>query len=53
MYVQYNMYCTNIDTNRYSKEKDIEICAVKLHFSSHTVVIISVYRSPAEIFILS
>jgi hypothetical protein len=33
--------------NRYSKEKDIEICAVKLHFSSHTVVIVSVYGSPA------
>jgi hypothetical protein len=36
--------------NRYSKEKDIEICAVKLHFSSHTVVIVSVYRSPAGSF---
>jgi hypothetical protein len=33
--------------NRYSKEKDIEICAVKLHFSSHTVAIVSVFRSPA------
>jgi hypothetical protein len=33
--------------NRYSKEKHIEICAVKLHFSSHTVVIVSVSISPA------
>jgi hypothetical protein len=32
--------------NRYSKEKDVEICAVKLHFSSQAVVIVSVYRSP-------
>ena len=31
----------------YAKEQDIEICAVKLHISSRTVVIITVYRSPA------
>jgi len=27
-------------------KKDIEICAVKLHISSRTTVIITVYRSP-------
>ena len=30
----------------YAKEQDIEICAVKLRISSHTIVIITVYRSP-------
>jgi hypothetical protein len=32
---------------RYSKEKDIEICAVKLHILSCTIIIITVCRSPA------
>jgi hypothetical protein len=29
-------------------EKDIEICAVKLHILSHTINIITVYRSPTN-----
>ena len=40
------MHCTDINMDRYSNEKDIEICAVKLHILSHTIIIISVYRSP-------
>jgi hypothetical protein len=32
--------------DRYSNEKDIEICAVKLHISLHTIIIVTVYRSP-------
>jgi len=31
---------------RYSNEKYIEICAVKLHILSCTIIIITVYRSP-------
>ena len=31
--------------DRYSNEKDIEICAVKLHISC-TIIIVTVYRSP-------
>jgi hypothetical protein len=30
----------------YSSKKDIEICAVKLHILSCTVIIITLYRSP-------
>jgi len=33
---------------RYSTEKDTEICAVKLHILSCTIVIITVYRSPSD-----
>ena len=33
--------------DRYSNEKDIEICAVKLHISFRTIIIVTVYRSPA------
>jgi hypothetical protein len=32
--------------DRYSIEKDIEICAVKLYMSSCTIIIVTVYRSP-------
>jgi len=31
--------------DRYCNEKDIEICAVTQHILSHTIVIITVYRS--------
>jgi hypothetical protein len=40
------MHCTNINMDRYSNEKAIEICAVKLHILSRTIIIITVYRSP-------
>jgi len=40
------MHCANINMDRYSIEKDIEICAVKLHILSRTIIIITVYRSP-------
>jgi exonuclease III len=43
--IQDNIHYTNINMNRFSNE-DIEICAVKLHILSHTIVIIMVYRSP-------
>jgi len=46
MFIQDNIHYTNINMDRYSNEKDIEICAVKLHILSHTIVIITVYRSP-------
>jgi len=32
--------------DKYSNEKDIEICAVKLHISLRTIIIATVYRSP-------
>ena len=32
--------------DKFSNEKNIGICAMKLHISSHTIVTITVYRSP-------
>jgi len=32
--------------DRYSNKKDIEICAVKIHILSRTIIIITDYRSP-------
>ena len=46
IFIQDNIHCTNINMDKYFNEKDIEICALKLHISSHTIVIITVYRSP-------
>jgi len=46
IFIQDNIHYTNINMDRYSNEKDIEICAVKLHILSCTIVIITVYRSP-------
>jgi exonuclease III len=46
IFIQDNMHCTNINMDRYSNENDMEICAVKLHILSHTIIIITVYRSP-------
>jgi len=39
------VYTTNVNMDRYSSEKDIEICAVKLHILSCTNIKITVYRS--------
>ena len=46
IFIQDNIQYANINMDRHSNEKDIEICAVKIHISSRTIVIISVYRSP-------
>jgi len=46
IYILDNINYTTINMDRYSTEKDIEICAVKLHISSYTIIIITVYRSP-------
>jgi len=46
IFIEDNIHYTNINMDRYSIEKDIEICAVKLHILSCTNVIITVYRSP-------
>jgi hypothetical protein len=47
IFIQDTIHYTNINMDRYSNEKDIEICAVKLHILSHTIIIITVCRSPA------
>ena len=47
MYIHNNLNSTNIDLSKYCKEKDIEICAVKLNLNASAVCIITVYRSPS------
>jgi hypothetical protein len=46
MYIHNSLKFTTTDLCKYSKEKDIEICGVKLNVSASVVHIITVYRSP-------
>ena len=38
--------CTNINLSKFRKEKDLEICALKLHLLSCEICLITIYRSP-------
>ena len=44
IFVQNNIYFTTINMDRYTNE-DIQVCAVILHISLHTIIIVTVYRS--------
>ena len=44
--IQDSLHFTNINMNKFSKEKDIEICAVKIHAPSSSIIVLTVYRSP-------
>jgi len=47
IFIQDNIHFTNINMDRYSIEKVIEICFVKLRILSCIIVIITVYTSPS------
>jgi hypothetical protein len=47
VYVHNSLNFTNTDLSKHSKEKDIEICAVKLNLNSTVVCIIAIYRAPS------
>jgi len=44
IFVNDNVQTSDIKLNKHSKEKDFEICAVKLRISSHTTIIIAIYK---------
>jgi hypothetical protein len=46
IYVYESLSFTVIDLDKFCKEHDFEVCAVKLCFMSITYCIISIYRSP-------
>jgi exonuclease III len=46
IFVPVNIQFSVINLDQYCKEKDIEICALKLYISSHSFTIICIYRSP-------
>jgi len=46
IYIRKNLQCSNIDVSEYSKDKDIEICALKTLYCNLKICIISICRSP-------
>ena len=46
IFVSKNIHFSTINLDQYNKEKDIEICALKLHILSYSFTIICIYRSP-------
>jgi exonuclease III len=46
IYVHESLSFTAIDLDKFCKEHDFEVCAVKLYFMSNTYCIISLHRSP-------
>ena len=46
IYIHKSIQCSNINIDTYCKEKDIEICAVKLSYLDLKICIITLYRSP-------
>jgi hypothetical protein len=47
IFIRENIAFTKLDCDKITKEKDLEICAVKVHLSTANMVIICIYRSPA------
>jgi len=47
IYIQDKLTYKNINLLKYSKEQDIEICAIQLNTQANTVVILCLYRAPS------
>ena len=47
MEVHESINCDTIPTDHIYKEKDLEICAIKLDLYKTNIVIIAIYRSPS------
>jgi len=47
IYTHDSIHSTNINLNEFCKEKDLEICAVKLHIPSYEICVITIYSSPS------
>jgi hypothetical protein len=46
IYIHESLQFSNIETQKYCKEKDFETCAVKLHLLTGNISIVNLYRSP-------
>jgi hypothetical protein len=49
--VQEKLKFSNINLNEFCKEKDLEVCAVKLQSSLANICILSIYRAPTGNFL--
>ena len=41
IFIKDNLHFANINMDKYSKEKDIEICAIKIRTPSGTIVVVT------------
>ena len=51
IYVSKNVQFNTINPDQYNKEKDFEICALKLHILSGSFTVICIYKSPTGNFL--
>ena len=42
-----SIQCSEINLNKFCKEKDFEICAIELHLQFYKICIVTIYRSPS------
>ena len=47
IYVQESLRYVRIDLEKYCKDKDFEVCAIKIHFNTKSACIIAIYRAPS------
>ena len=50
IFVQESLIYVKIDLQKYCKDKDFEVCAIKIHFNTKSTYIISTYRAPLDNF---
>jgi hypothetical protein len=46
IFIHESIQFTNINLGKFCKEKDLEVCAAKLHLSQNELCIVVIYRSP-------
>jgi len=47
IYIHEDLQYFSISLDTYCKEKDIEVCAVKLNITSEQIIILAIYKSPS------
>ena len=47
IFVQESLRYVRIDLEKYCKDKDFEVCAIKIHFNTKSACIIAIYRAPS------
>jgi hypothetical protein len=47
VFIHESIQFTNINLAKFCKEKDLEVCVVKLYISQNELCIIAIYRSPS------
>jgi exonuclease III len=47
IFVQDSLRYVRMDLGKYCKDKDFEVCAIKIHFNTKSECIIAIYRAPS------